>query len=127
MKNLYYILFIIIILAAPVLLNFYTPEWNNALKNTPIIKNSTSLFRWYMIYIPFLLILSGLAFNHLDPNKKSTQIVASLLIIFVVTINAKTDKEYYHLQKYIPKIDIQHNNYINTQDSIPQLPYTVNS
>ena len=118
-----YILFIIIILATPILLNFYTPEWNHFLKNTPIIKNSSSLFRWYMIYIPFLLILSGLAFNQLDPDKKSTQIVASLLIIFVVTYNANTDNEFYHLQKYNPQIVIQNHNFISTQESIPQIQY----
>lgn len=116
-----YFVFIIIILAVPVFLNFFTPEWNGFLKKVPMIRSSSSLFRWYLIYIPFLLVLSGLAFNYLDSSKRSTQIIAGLMLAYLVVSNVKTDKTYYYLQEYDPQIVVQNYSFISAENKIPRI------
>lgn len=96
------ILIMIFILLLPVILNTYTPEWNLFLKKIPVIKSASSLIRWYIIYIPFVVVLSSLVLEkHLKRRTRWVIAVAGLLC--VILINGLTERVFYHSQFYDPR------------------------
>ncbi|MBT4161474.1 MAG: hypothetical protein HOE54_09220, partial [Gammaproteobacteria bacterium] len=84
-----------LILSLPILLNIYTPEWNSTLKQIPLIKNNSSLIRWYIIYIPVLAIALGLAIDSVPHWKKWTPIVAGFCMVAIITMAATENRKYY--------------------------------
>ncbi len=91
-----------IICVIPLALNFYTPEWNKLLKQMPIIKNSAVLVRWYVIYIPLVVVTAALAINRLKYNR---YLVPGLLLL-LLSLKAYEDKSYYAEQGYDPQLSV---------------------
>lgn len=87
------------ILAIPALLLYYSPEWNAALKKLPLVGSTTSPYRWLVIYIPLLAIITGIA---LDQAGKMRLSVAGLLIVGIPALNALENREYYETQTFDP-------------------------
>ena len=93
------------LLFLPICLNYYTPTWNALLKHIPILKNSTSLFRWVSLYIPVVILLTALAGESLLRIRAYSPyapyaVGASLTV--VVMLNMLTDRQFYHAQTYDP-------------------------
>ncbi|MBE8189697.1 MAG: YitT family protein [Candidatus Thioglobus sp.] len=63
------------LLLIPIFVNYYTPAWNAFLKQIPIIKNSYSLFRWYSIFIPLVILLAALLLNIWRLNSKQQWLI----------------------------------------------------
>jgi hypothetical protein len=121
-KNTAPLLTMIFIVCLPVILNIYTPQWNSILKNVPIIKSASSLIRWYIIYIPFVVILSSLVLEKLL-NNKTRWILGTIGLFFVILINGITDHEFYHNQFYNP-LEIQEAYYkVKTGKWDPEIKY----
>ena len=93
---------LVIICAIPLALNFYTPEWNKLLKQTPIIKNSVVMVRWYVIYIPLVVVTAALVINKLKYNR---YLVPALLLLLLL-IKAYEDKSYYAEQSFDPQLSV---------------------
>jgi len=45
------LLLLLLLLAVPLALNFYTQSWNAFMKSLPFFKSSSSNFRWFCCYI----------------------------------------------------------------------------
>ncbi len=58
---------ILVLLALPLLVNWYSPGWNAFLKNLPIIGESAVLLRWFAAYIPVVAVVAGLALDRVLP------------------------------------------------------------
>ncbi len=103
-RHLPYLAQTICLLAIPVLLNYYSPAWNFFLKTVPFIKNLSNFFRWFIIYIPFVIIVAALALEKTSLLQRVSPYVAVVGILLVVTQNLLTDKAFYHDQPYDPSV-----------------------
>ncbi len=59
------LLFIILLLSLPILLNTYQENWSTFLKTLPYFGTATSLFRWNLIYILPIILLSVRVLDYL--------------------------------------------------------------
>lgn len=89
-------------LALPFALNIYTPDWNAFLKQVPLIKSSSTLVRWFLVYIPAIVLASALFMDRISPleSRRNGMLAAALAVL--VAINALKDQDYYHSQEYPP-------------------------
>lgn len=60
---------IVAVLAIPIALNLYTPGWNAVLKGLPVLGESVTLFRWFVLYIPLIAFGAALAVDRLAPAR----------------------------------------------------------
>jgi len=95
------IVLLVLILALPLAVNFYTPDWNAMLKTLPVIKDSSNLLRWFCVYIPVTILIAMLMLEKAVPVRLLVYI-ASIAIVAVIGINAGTDRHYYSAQDYDP-------------------------
>ncbi len=122
-KEWLYLLGLFFILMIPILVNFYTPEWNIFLKKLPVLKNSSTLVRWYSIYVPTLILIAILVFERYS-LKPVIRVSSSLVFIaLVITLNIARDKSYYAKQSYDPTHIIV--GYLNAKEkrSIPDIKH----
>ncbi len=57
-------------LLVPIAVNTYAPGWNALLKHLPIIRNSSSLLRWFAAYLPLCALFAGLALDGLTGGRR---------------------------------------------------------
>jgi len=93
---------ILLLLLVPLALNYYSPAWNLFLKSVPIIKSLSNFFRWFIIYIPILVLVSCLVVekNLLLRRLQLPVFIAALFII--IGQNLVTDKSFYAEEDYAP-------------------------
>jgi hypothetical protein len=101
-KNYFIFLILAFLLIIPVALNTYTPGWNAILKKIPIIKSASSLIRWYIIYIPFIVLISSLIMEK-GIKQKIRWPLAIIGLVVVAGINSFTNHDFYQSQGYNPK------------------------
>jgi hypothetical protein len=90
---------IIVTLALPLLLNWYVPAWNALLKQMPLLGSSTTLVRWFMLYIPVVVLLAALAFDALFARGVRAPVMA-LAVLAIAAPNALVEKGTYRAQHY---------------------------
>jgi len=91
-----------LLLLIPLALNYYSPGWNLFLKSVPIIRSLSNFFRWFIIYIPFLVLLSCLvAARHRILRRFQLPLLLVALCI-IIGQNLVTDKSFYAEQPYDP-------------------------
>ena len=88
------------ILALPFALNVYTPNWNTFLKQVPVIKSSSNLLRWFLVYIPVIILVSALSLDRIQPlgSRRNSMLIVTLAALILV--NAVKDRTFYHAQPY---------------------------
>jgi hypothetical protein len=90
------------ILVVPIALNIYTPDWNDFLKHVPVIKSSSTLIRWFLIYIPIVILLSALAFDKISLLSSRRNGILIVALAVLIMDNAVKDRNFYHSQSYSP-------------------------
>jgi hypothetical protein len=93
---------ITVLLMIPIAVNAYSPDWNELLKTLPLIKNSSNLIRWFIVYIPFVIIVSGLAFEKSKFLKAHQLTVMLIGIIAVICLKGCENRDFYQRQAYNP-------------------------
>jgi len=117
-KSQYYCLIpLVVIFSLPIAINFYTPEWNALLKQTPILKNSVTLVRWYALYIPIIVIVSSLILNKFIHNRS----IVFMLIALVIFIKFNEEKSYYAEQSYNPDLVIYAHDQVMKTKVVPKI------
>jgi hypothetical protein len=91
------------LLILPLAVNTYSPAWNAFLKKIPLIKSASSLIRWFIIYIPVVIITTTLIFEKITISTKYQMITVIISLTAVVAINAVTDRNHYLKRNYDPK------------------------
>ena len=94
---------IVLILLIPVLFNYYQPDWNRLLKSLPVLKNSSTLIRFNVMYILPIVIISVMAFDKALSGGMVKILSATGFIVLIIAINALTDKTFYQKQPYNPE------------------------
>ena len=97
-----YLAMIVALLALPLALNYYTPQWNALLKGVPILESSSSLFRWFSIYIPAVVLLVAIAVERTPALKRNAGWIAGISVPGILVLNIMTDRDFYHRQEYDP-------------------------
>jgi hypothetical protein len=83
-----------LLLALPVVLNWYQPTWNEFLKSLPVLGNSSNLLRWFAAYILPACIGGALALDAIV-RAPFRWPVAAAAALGVVATNALTDRSFY--------------------------------
>lgn len=87
------------ILLLPLVMLYYTPEWNKFLKQIPLIGSTTSPYRWLIIYLPILAATAGLAIRAAGKYRLA---LAALTLISIPLLNALESRDYYRQQNFDP-------------------------
>jgi len=88
----------VLILALPVLFNTYQEDWTALVKSLPLIGASSTLIRWYMLYVPLLALVCIHPFARLPRAQVMRAAVVGTLL--VVALPFASDKRFYELQPY---------------------------
>lgn len=91
---------LILVLAVPLAINIYSPDWNALLKQIPVIKNSSTLIRWFSIYIPVFILCAALLLDKTAQLRRIVPHICIASIIGVVLINFNVERSYYANQPY---------------------------
>ena len=59
---------IVLAVVIPIALNVYSPDWNAFLKGLPVIGESVTLARWFVLFIPLAVLGAALAVDRLTPS-----------------------------------------------------------
>ncbi len=54
-----------VVLLVPLALNIYHPVWHDVLKSLPVLRSSSSMLRWLLVYTFLVPVLAGLALDRL--------------------------------------------------------------
>ncbi|MBF0131245.1 MAG: hypothetical protein HQL75_01490 [Magnetococcales bacterium] len=83
-----------VLLVIPILLNYYTPWWNSVLKSLPYFKNSSSLVRWFALYVFVLPVLAAIALDHLELPRKRFILLFGLGMVVTLGQAINSNLEY---------------------------------
>jgi hypothetical protein len=95
------------LLLLPILVNYYTPQWNALLKQLPILKNSSLLLRWISLYIPVVILLAAVCCDRIVRPRLYQPGLVLLSLAVVVWLNSTANRGYYHAQPYDPRTILQ--------------------
>lgn len=93
---------LVTVLAVPLVLNWYEPAWNAVLKRLPLTGQSSNLFRWFALYIPFAVLAAALALDRVAVLRRVGPWVAPAALALAVAQVALADKAFYAGQGYRP-------------------------
>lgn len=93
---------LIFILIIPYIFNLYSPWWHDILKSLPVMKNSSTMIRWYIIYILPILITMAVIIERIDLLKKYSMLIFIVGLATVITLNVYKPSKFYHDQNYKP-------------------------
>lgn len=110
-------------LAAPLALNVYTPEWNAFLKQVPLIKSSSNLLRWFLVYIPVTILATVLLFDRISSLAKRRNAMLVAAAAALVLLNAVKDRDFYHAQHYRPDTIVKAWRAANAGTAEPRIRY----
>jgi len=87
-----------VLLAIPILLNWYEPGWNGFLKRLPLFGNSSTLIRWIIIYIPLVILISMLIVERAKGLRRVHPAMALVIIASVLSHNMGIDRQHYAIK-----------------------------
>jgi hypothetical protein len=93
-----------LVLAVPVAVTTYTPEWNAFLKRLPLLGSVSNLFRWYYVYVPLVAAGTAIALERsaLGPRARTGLALAGLTAM--LAFHVASDREFYRAQPYQPDV-----------------------
>src|SRR5262249_46773502 len=80
--------------AIPVAVNTYGPTWNAFLEGVPILGSSSSLVRWFVAYIPIVVLATALAVDRIVIQPRGRVVLAASAALAVVVIQAGRPLDY---------------------------------
>jgi hypothetical protein len=116
-----------VVLALPVLFNWYTPAWNDVLKQVPMVRNSVTLIRWIALYIPLAVLAGAIALDRAGLPRRLKGSIAIGGVATMVFFNAATDRTYYADQPYqVAAVETADENAVNGR-STPNIDHITTS
>ena len=96
-----------LLLLLPLATNLYQPGWNAFLKSLPVVENSSSLFRWWQLYVPAAALLAALVLQRTRALAPYRPAAAGLGAVLAVGLVVSGDYRYYRAQPYDPTIVLE--------------------
>ena len=109
------------LLILPVALNTFSPGWNTFLKQLPLLKNSSSLIRWFIIYIPIIILAATLILEKTAVSSKYKLGIVVISMAAVIALNVLTERDFYHSQNYDPREIIKTYNLVKEGLWMPEI------
>jgi hypothetical protein len=99
------LVFVLLVLASvPILLNTaFGPQWEALLKSIPIIKSSSTLLRWYVLYIPMICIAAALCLDVISEKARLRSVLALAAVACIGLLHSLSDLRFYAGQPYDPR------------------------
>lgn len=92
------------LLAIPVVLNTaYGPQWESLLKSIPIIKSSSTMLRWFCIYLPVTCMAAALCFDTITHRARLRRLLALAAVACACLWHFQSDSRFYASQGYDPR------------------------
>lgn len=114
---------IALLLLIPITLNYYQPDWNLLLKKMPVLRNSSTLIRFNVVYILPLAVFSAVLLDRITAGKKTRFMMSAILVGAIILINLVTDKTFYQSEKYDPlTISLMYKKIANT-GHVPKITF----
>lgn len=101
-RSIGFALALLLVLALPIALNTFQPEWNGFLKSLPIIGSASNHFRWFFIFIPVIAVATALALDSVFTSQRGLIGAASFAFFSVLLSHAYVGRDYYASQNYDP-------------------------
>ena len=108
-----------VVLFIPILLNAYSPAWNPILKQIPVLQSSSTLVRWFIIFIPFFALVPALVFQRISGRFQTSAAIVGVAV--VVALNLAQDRRSYALEPYDPDTVINAYREIRGRRAIPDI------
>jgi hypothetical protein len=112
-----------VLLATPLALTFGPTWWGRMLLSVPVIRNNTTLVRWWLIYIIPTIVGSALSFDWLvrTPKTRTLGLVAAVFVI--VGQSTLRDVEYYSIPDppYDPVAALEADRIIRAGGTLPSI------
>jgi hypothetical protein len=83
------------LVAVPIALNVYTPEWNAVLKRVPMLGSSTSLFRLFAAYVPVVVVIAAIVVDRGAPARWFRVAGPVALVVLTVAFQIAADRRFY--------------------------------
>jgi len=112
---------LLLVLMIPLILNVYGQGWNAFLKTVPLIKNSTSLVRWFALYIPVIAVVAALALNGLEVRSSVKAIVAGLAGLAIFVTNWQDFSGHQYSQPYDPTQILAASAALRAGEAVPEI------
>ncbi len=80
------------VLAVPILLNWHQVQWHSFLKSLPLVGSSSSMVRWFALYVPLVALFAGLALDRVVPAGCWRALLAVLAAAATVAWNATAER-----------------------------------
>ncbi len=118
-----YLFFITLLLMIPLMLNYYSPEWNQVLKNTPVIKSLTNFLRWFNIYILIFILLAAIVVEKTKFLRQYRLFVAIASIAFIIIQTITTEREFYHKELYNSQNVVTAHTQAKMKNTVPSITH----
>src|SRR5262249_25161301 len=110
-------------LALPVAVNTYGPTWNAFLEGVPIIGSSSSLVRWFVAYIPIVVLATALALDRIVIHPRGRIALAASAAVAVVMVQAGRPLDYLTHRGYpIDRVE-QEASRLHTRGTVPAVTH----
>ncbi|MCP4696131.1 MAG: hypothetical protein GY862_04690 [Gammaproteobacteria bacterium] len=123
-RQWFYFIVLLCILIIPIMVNFYSPQWNAILKQMPVIKSSSTLVRWYCVYIPAAILATVISFERFQLSSAVKAGSVAVFIAVIISVNIMQDKSFYAKQSYQPSPILAAYARTKTDGNIPNIKYT---
>lgn len=88
------------LLAIPLAVNVYSPDWNAFLKRLPLLGASSNLFRWYFVYVPVCAMATVVLLQKLPARTRAPLAAAGIALTLLG--NGFADRRFYEHESYDP-------------------------
>jgi hypothetical protein len=115
---------IALLLTVPLALNYYQPDWNALLKSLPVIENSMTLLRWFLVYIPIIILVAAIIIEKTPPLQRWRTTLLLITVISVTAAQPWIDRGFENRDRYQPHNIIQSYHQLNQwQPQVTQIVY----
>lgn len=92
---------LVLVLAMPLVLNWYAPSWNAFLKSVPVVRSSSTMLRWFLVFLPVVTVGSVLVFDRIRGVRRFW-ILAAAGVVLVLAQHGLTNTDAYMVRAFDP-------------------------
>jgi len=117
------ILICLFIYAIPIALNYSAPGWDQLIKSIPILKSSSQFVRWFILYIPGMILFTAILAESTPFLRKNQLSLSVVCILAIIIINIVPDRTFYHEQEYDPSEILQAYQRVSNHEWTPRITH----
>ena len=92
----------LVMLAVPLLVNYYSPSWNAFLKSLPFIGSGSTQLRWLAVYIPTVVVMTAVALDRTPQLRDYVALISAAGAAATLWLGLTADRAFYEKQAFDP-------------------------